>query len=97
MDSALPARLTNEESVIRCAREMGYRLVRIVVRNSARVDDPVSRLVNTARGHNVDAVIAPDLDHVGGDPAPICQVCDVVTVEPRQIYAQAHDRASAAR
>ncbi|WP_280382764.1 hypothetical protein [Nocardia wallacei] len=89
--------MANEESVLRRADHMGYRLLRVVVRNSARVDDPVARLVNTARGYDVAAVITPNLDHIGGDPAPICQVCDVVTVEPDQTYAQAHVSASAAQ
>ncbi|WP_433759546.1 hypothetical protein [Nocardia sp. CA-135398] len=86
MNSALGERVMNEVCVSECAAALGYQLVRMVVRDPSKVDDPVARLINTARGYNVAAVIIPSLDHVGGDPGEICGVCDVVTARTQQTY-----------
>ncbi len=96
VNSDLPGRVNNEVCVRKCASVLGYHLVRLVVRTPAEVDDPLTRLINTARGYNAAAVITPSLDHIGGDPGPICMVCDVVTVDPEQTYARAVESSDSA-
>jgi hypothetical protein len=38
---------------------------------------------------DVDAVIVPNLEHLGGDvPDELVKVCDVITVSPENTYAR---------
>lgn len=52
-------------------------------------DDPLTRLLDVVARMDVDAVIVPNLEHLGGDvPDELVKVCDVITVSPENTYAR---------
>ncbi|KZM69655.1 hypothetical protein [Nocardia terpenica] len=88
INSALPGWPNNEDRVQRHARSLGYHLARVLVYSTSTVDDPIARLLNTARNYDAAAVITPTLEHIGGDPAPIRAVCDLEIIYPATTYAR---------
>ncbi|KZM68389.1 hypothetical protein [Nocardia terpenica] len=87
INSALPGWPNNEDSVRCHAHALGYDLARLLVYSTSTVDDPITRLLNTARDYDAAAIITPALEHIGGDPAPIRAVCDLETIYPATTYA----------
>lgn len=88
IDSALPGWPDNEDSVRHHAHALGYDLARLLVYSTDTVDDPIARLLNTARSYDAAAVITPTLEHIGGDPAVIRALCDLETIYPATTYAR---------
>ncbi len=88
VNSALPHRLRNQGDVQRYARTHGYHLVRMVVQDPGAAPYP-EQLITLAQTLGVAAFIIPSTHHIGGDPAALCAVRDVITVDPEATYAQA--------
>ncbi|WP_433684230.1 hypothetical protein [Nocardia sp. CA-119907] len=62
------------------ARRLGYTLAKTVTCNG-RMDDPIARLINTVRTTAADAVITPDVTHLGGTiPAALDRAAAVITI-----------------
>lgn len=69
------------------AKRLGYDLAKTVTFD-ARTVDPEGRLVNVVQALDVDAVIAPSLEHFGGQvPKRLVQQCELNTVSPGETYA----------
>ncbi|MET8872925.1 hypothetical protein [Nocardia sp. NPDC004604] len=69
------------------AKRLGYDLAKTVT-FSAETIDPEGRLVNVVQTLDVDAVIAPSLEHFGGQvPQQLVQQCELNTVNPQETYA----------
>ncbi|MFI7667813.1 hypothetical protein [Nocardia sp. NPDC049526] len=69
------------------AKRLGYELAKTVT-FGAHTDFPVSRLLDVVRRMDVDAVITPSLEHLGGDvPGELVRVCEINTVTPPETYA----------
>jgi len=71
------------------ARGLGYELVYIVRLWPTSVPDPLQHVIGIARDLDAAAIIVADLGHVDNQPAPVCDVCDLVTVFPAEIWARA--------
>jgi hypothetical protein len=70
------------------AKRFGYDLAKTVV-FGRETDHPESGLLNVIRTMDVDAVIVPKVEHLGGDvPGELVRVCDVITVNPENTYAR---------
>ncbi|WP_040805531.1 hypothetical protein [Nocardia concava] len=70
------------------AKRLGYTVAKTVV-FSQHVEEPIQRLVNVVRRVQADAVVVPNLAHLGGTvPTALVQVVDVITVEPHDTYAR---------
>ncbi|WP_433733544.1 hypothetical protein ACQP0C_15185 [Nocardia sp. CA-129566] len=64
------------------ARRLGYSLAKTVTCNG-RMDDPIARLIKTIRTTAADAVITPDVTHLGGTiPAALDRAAAVITIAP---------------
>ncbi|MET8874207.1 hypothetical protein [Nocardia sp. NPDC004604] len=69
------------------AKRYGYDLAKTVA-FSAQTDHPLSRLLNVVRRLDVDAVITPNLEHLGGAvPPDLVRVCEINTISPKATYA----------
>ncbi|WP_433621626.1 hypothetical protein [Nocardia sp. CA-120079] len=69
------------------AKRLGYDLAKTVT-FSAETIDPEGRLVNVVQALDVDAVIAPSIEHLGGDvPQRLVRQCELNTVNPEATYA----------
>ncbi|WP_433683207.1 hypothetical protein [Nocardia sp. CA-119907] len=69
------------------AKRLGYDLAKTVT-FTAETDDPEGRLVNVVQALDVDAVIAPGLEHFGGRvPQRLVRQCELNTVNPEATYA----------
>ncbi|MBB5911716.1 hypothetical protein BJY24_000583 [Nocardia transvalensis] len=88
VNSALPGWPENESLVCQHALKLGYTIARLVIFYAVMVEVPVTRLLETVRAHGAVVVVVPDLGHLGGDPARVCEVCDVETVCPPATYAR---------
>lgn len=67
------------------AGRLGYTLAKIVTCNG-RMDDPMARLITTVRTTAADAVITPDVTHLGGTiPAALDRAAAVITVAPEPV------------
>ncbi|WP_433732519.1 hypothetical protein ACQP0C_09500 [Nocardia sp. CA-129566] len=68
------------------AMRLGYELAKTVT-FGAHTDSPLSRLLNVVRQMDVDAVITPNLEHLGGNvPAELVRMCEINTVTPPETY-----------
>ncbi|MFE9325285.1 hypothetical protein ACIHDR_27095 [Nocardia sp. NPDC052278] len=78
-----------DETQIRSrAKRLGYDLAKTVVFGDA-TDHPMSRLLTVVRQMDVEAVIVPSAEHLGGTvPDELVKVCDVITVTPENTYAR---------
>ncbi|MGW4368667.1 2'-5' RNA ligase family protein [Nocardia takedensis] len=74
------------------ARRLGYELAKTVTFSTA-TDDPEARLINVVRSLEIDAVIAPSLDHFGGAvPEILVRSVELNVLAPRPAtYARRHD------
>jgi hypothetical protein len=69
------------------AKRLGYDLAKTVT-FGVHTDCPVSRLLNIVRRMDVDAVITPNLEHLGGNvPEELVRVCEINIVTPPETYA----------
>ncbi|MFJ4651059.1 hypothetical protein ACIP5Y_07275 [Nocardia sp. NPDC088792] len=71
------------------ARGLDFELVYIVRIWPTSVPHPLRHVIRIARDLDVAAIIVPDLDHVDCRPAPVCDICALVTVYPEEIWARA--------
>ncbi|MGF6889210.1 trehalose-6-phosphate synthase [Nocardia sp. GAS34] len=90
IDRMLAGPLDNEEDIRKQAVQLGYNLIRVMVCSTSDVDDPLARLLDRARAYKASAVVVSNLDHVAGDSARICEVCDLETLNPRARYVYVH-------
>lgn len=81
------AQVWDETQIRSLAKRLGYELCKTVVFGKD-TDHPASRLLNVVRRLDVDAVIAPSLDHLDGTAEPVVRTCDVITVSPESTYAR---------
>ncbi|WP_028476961.1 recombinase family protein [Nocardia sp. CNY236] len=76
----------HETQIRSLASRMGYELAKTVV-FGANTSEPLARLVDAVRKIDADAVIVPDLHHIGPDvPTELVGVCEVITVHPHLTY-----------
>lgn len=82
-------RQTWDETQIRSlAGKLGYNYLKLVAFSNATLD-PLERLATLARRLDVDAVVTPSLEHVGGQvPELVVAAADVITVSPQKSYAR---------
>ncbi|MEV0111300.1 hypothetical protein AB0H42_33935 [Nocardia sp. NPDC050799] len=68
------------------ARRQGHTLIYIVRLRHGSVPDPVGHLLDIVRATATTTLIVPDLTHVDNQPGPVCDVCDLITVCPEQLW-----------
>jgi hypothetical protein len=69
------------------AKRYGYDLAKTVT-FSAQTEHPLSRLLTVVQRMDVDAVITPNLEHLGGAvPPALIRVCEINTISPEATYA----------
>ncbi|MEU1526841.1 hypothetical protein ABZ413_32095 [Nocardia rhamnosiphila] len=76
------------------ARRQGHALIYIVRLRQDSVPDPVGHLLDIVRATATTTVIVPDLAHVDNQPGPVCDVCDLITVCPEQLWMKSRAHAS---
>ncbi|MFE9576141.1 hypothetical protein ACFYO1_07145 [Nocardia sp. NPDC006044] len=69
------------------AKRLGYELAKIVV-FGAQTEQPVQQLLNAIERVTADAVVMPNLAHLGDELDRVVRVCDVITVNPENTYAR---------
>lgn len=78
----------DEGRIKNLAFRLGYDLRKIVV-FGPHTDRPIHRLRVLVSRLDVDAIITPNLEHLGGvAPDEIVQFADVITVETQETYAR---------
>jgi hypothetical protein len=82
------AQVWDETQIRSLAKRLGYELSKTVT-FTASTHHPVGRLLSVVRNLDVDAVIAPSLQHFDGAlPDELVQVCDLITVRPENTFAR---------
>lgn len=76
------------------ARRQGHTLIYIVRLRHGSVPDPVGYLLDIVRATATTTLIVPDLAHVDNRPGPVCDVCDLITVCPEQLWMKSRADAS---
>lgn len=76
------------------ARRQGHTLIYIVRLRRDSVPDPVGHLLDIVRATATTTLIVPDLAHVDNRPGPVCDVCDLITVCPEQLWMKSRPDAS---
>ncbi|WP_433598693.1 hypothetical protein ACQPXH_23665 [Nocardia sp. CA-135953] len=78
----------DETQIRSLAKRFGYDLAKTITAGR-QTEHPIAKLLETARRLDVDAVIVPSAEHLGGDvPEQLVKVCDVITVSPVETYAR---------
>ncbi|WP_063131158.1 hypothetical protein [Nocardia fusca] len=76
------------------ARRQGHTLIYIVRLRHDSVPYPVGHLLEIVRATATTTLIVPDLAHVDDRPGPVCDVCDLITVCPEQLWMKSRADAS---
>ncbi|MFF0543053.1 hypothetical protein ACWEVD_24655 [Nocardia thailandica] len=78
----------DETQIRSLAEKLGYRFTKTVV-FSERTTDPIGRLREVVATVGAEAVVVPNLAHLGGVlPAGLAADCEVVTVSPEVTHAR---------
>ncbi|MFD4438968.1 hypothetical protein ACFWPK_04220 [Nocardia sp. NPDC058519] len=67
---------------------LGYRLIK-TIEFSQHTDDPLAQLLSTIARDEVDAVVTPSAEHLGGEiPESLISAADVVIVSPEEAHSR---------
>lgn len=85
--------IRHTDAIRQLARRQGQTLIYVVRLQHDSAPDPTSSALDIVRGIGATTLIVPDLAHVGDLPGPVCEVCDLITVCPEQLWMKTHSDA----
>ncbi|MGW1740919.1 hypothetical protein ACWCPQ_19170 [Nocardia sp. NPDC001965] len=74
------------DAIRRLARRQGYTLICIVCLGPDAVPDATGYVLDIIRATGTTTLIIPDLAHLENHPGRVCDICDLMTVCPEQLW-----------